>query len=398
MSESIKKIVACITFGNQRNTISEDLIRTYTMKSFETELIHSIRKNIGNNYGRENYSEERYGNYSEANKTVSNKVKNLIKSYVYKTFNYRSKQIDSFIENQKHFFQYLWENLNEKDKALLVELTAYRLLGYEKVKLSVNDKFYQESLVLCSSLGDPNDTIDPHCLHFLLNKMNLKSIGFDLTLYNLPIGILTIFILEQYAYKLDDKVIVGVEKDDIVLDCGGCWGDTALYFADRVGKNGKVYSFEFIPNNIDIFKENIKLNPGFDEIIEIVPYPVSDKSDTPIFFKDNGPGSTVSLESFKEQTGTSKTIAIDDLISKNSILKVDFIKMDIEGAELSALKGAENVIRKFKPKLAISIYHSLEDFYDLPKWILDLDLGYELYLGHYTIHSEETVLFAKAKP
>jgi hypothetical protein len=73
---------------------------------------------------------------------------------------------------------------------------------------------------------------------------------------------------------------------------------------------------------------------------------------------------------------------------------VDFIKMDIEGAEPYALKGAINTIKKFKPKLAIAIYHSLSDFVQIPKFIDDLGLGYKLHLSHCSIHEEETILFA----
>lgn len=71
--------------------------------------------------------------------------------------------------------------------------------------------------------------------------------------------------------------------------------------------------------------------------------------------------------------------------------------MDIEGAEPFALQGAIETIKKHKPKLAIAIYHSMDDFTNIPKWILDLNLGYEIYLGHYTIHAEETICFAKPK-
>ena len=69
--------------------------------------------------------------------------------------------------------------------------------------------------------------------------------------------------------------------------------------------------------------------------------------------------------------------------------------MDIEGAEPLALKGAIETIRKFRPKLAIAIYHSMEDFVNIPIWISGLNLDYELFIGHYTIHTEETICFAK---
>ena len=71
--------------------------------------------------------------------------------------------------------------------------------------------------------------------------------------------------------------------------------------------------------------------------------------------------------------------------------------MDIEGAELLALEGAIKTIIKFRPKLAIAIYHSMSDFVAIPYWILNLNLGYEIFIGHYTIHAEETICFAKPR-
>ena len=89
-----------------------------------------------------------------------------------------------------------------------------------------------------------------------------------------------------------------------------------------------------------------------------------------------------------------ETITIDDLVSEEKLKRVDFIKMDIEGAELEALRGAENTIRQFHPKLAISLYHKLNDLWEIPEYIDSLGLGYKFSLKHVTIHAEETVLFA----
>ena len=83
-----------------------------------------------------------------------------------------------------------------------------------------------------------------------------------------------------------------------------------------------------------------------------------------------------------------------ELIKSEKITDVDFIKMDIEGAELNALKGSLTTIQKFKPKLAISVYHSLEDYSSILLWLRELNLGYKFYLRHFTIHAEETILFA----
>lgn len=68
--------------------------------------------------------------------------------------------------------------------------------------------------------------------------------------------------------------------------------------------------------------------------------------------------------------------------------------MDIEGAEQNALKGAEQTLRTFKPKLAISIYHNMSDFANVVQLIHNLNLGYKFYLDHFTIHREETLLYA----
>ena len=58
--------------------------------------------------------------------------------------------------------------------------------------------------------------------------------------------------------------------------------------------------------------------------------------------------------------------------------------MDIEGAELPALKGAERSIKRYRPNLAISIYHSLDDFLDIPEYINSLKSGLQaLYKAFY---------------
>jgi hypothetical protein len=81
-------------------------------------------------------------------------------------------------------------------------------------------------------------------------------------------------------------------------------------------------------------------------------------------------------------------------VATGDVSRIDFVKMDIEGSELAALQGGERAIRKWRPKLAISLYHRPEDFYTIPQWVDSLRLGYRFYLDHYSIHHEETVLYA----
>jgi FkbM family methyltransferase len=85
--------------------------------------------------------------------------------------------------------------------------------------------------------------------------------------------------------------------------------------------------------------------------------------------------------------------SIDDFVGDVD-KKIDFIKMDIEGAELSVLEGAMKTIRKDRPQLAISIYHTDEHFYKVPLYLKEKLSDYVFRLAHYDCNWCETVLYA----
>ena len=226
----------------------------------------------------------------------------------------------------------------------------------------------------------------------VMNKYDLTSLGYKLKIFLHQKGLVSDFVWKQYEYQTSD-FLISAKSGDVVIDAGGCYGDTALYFAAQVGEKGKVYTFEFIPNNIELFNKNVQLNSDFVKVIELVKKPLWDKADVPVYYRDMGSGSKVSFDKL-ENSEQVLTTTIDSLVRERELSKVDFVKMDIEGAELNALDGCAKTIAQFKPTLAISVYHSLGDFGDIAKKILDLNPNYKLYLGHYTIHAEETILFA----
>lgn len=84
---------------------------------------------------------------------------------------------------------------------------------------------------------------------------------------------------------------------------------------------------------------------------------------------------------------------IDKFCTERNVFP-DFIKMDIEGAELSALKGGMEIIKKYRPQLAISIYHSSEDFVNIPLYLSENLENYKFRIGHYSDAIIETVLYA----
>lgn len=91
-----------------------------------------------------------------------------------------------------------------------------------------------------------------------------------------------------------------------------------------------------------------------------------------------------------EETYSISVVAMDSIIKE----KVTYIKLDIEGAELEALKGAQEIIKRDKPKLAICIYHKKEDMVEIPYFIKQLVPEYRLFIRHYSNNECETVLYA----
>ena len=87
------------------------------------------------------------------------------------------------------------------------------------------------------------------------------------------------------------------------------------------------------------------------------------------------------------------SLSLDDYFyDKNK--KPTYIKLDVEGAEMKALKGAEGIISEFKPKLAVSIYHNLEDIWEIPLYLVDKYPFYNYYIRHHDVSTFETILYA----
>lgn len=364
--------------------------------TFFNTLLKKVIESTSNNYKGNN--ETFIPGEKIADPTFS--LKNYIKDrFIYTRLIPKTEAVENidktwnFLSVYGENFQFLYSKLeNQSSKDLLIDIIALRLLGHAKVKLKNNTKQYWELCAKCNNYTDKKDYIQIDFFNWRLYKTNLELFKLPISLYTIPSSIVLYEFLHQYSYKFD-KVNISVEKDDFVLDCGGCFGDTALLFGYKAGKDGKVYSFEFIPSNIEIFKKNIALNPSIENV-QIIPNPLWKNSNETLYYKDNGPGSYVNSNLFTNSDGNVQTITIDDFVKQNEVKKVNFIKMDIEGAELSALIGATHTLQKYKPKLAISLYHNIEDFYTIPKFIDDLQLGYTFYLGHYTLGIGETVLYA----
>lgn len=305
---------------------------------------------------------------------------------------YRFKNIFRIL-GKLRFFSLIYNLLEDQySKNLFIRLLSGRVFGFPNIFVSPNTNIswkYRKSFF--EKLYDSNQTLKVG--KYTLKLFDLKSIGFPIKLYNVNPGIVFSFLLEQYRYN--HNKIIEVQKEDIVIDAGGGWGDTALYFASKTGNFGKVFSFEFLERNVKIFNENLNLNPNLKEIIEIINNPIWKDSNREINYYEDGVSGVVFFNNNKKKKLSQKliTISIDDFVKEKNLTKIDFIKMDIEGAEVAALLGAKETLIKYRPKIAISVYHDIDHYYKIPYYINSLNLNYKFYLDHFSINRAETILF-----
>ncbi len=279
---------------------------------------------------------------------------------------------------------------DEKSRGIYHELLQYRSLGPEHVMLYTHDAVY-EQYVKCMET-------EPIGMR-LIEKAIVNTGRWVLDLYFIPeyrFKVISSFAFSlsymhfrQYFFSRGGVTVAPIEND-VVLDCGACWGDTALLFAKAVGPGGHVHSFEFLEENAAVFEINWRLNPEVIENISLCRQGLSDAPGLPLRAMKNGPGTSVRYEGDPVATSTT----IDDYVRDKKLDVVDFIKMDIEGSEMKALAGAEWTIQAFRPKLAISVYHGFEDMFNIPLTLKEMFPWYHLYLEHHSTYGEETVLYA----
>lgn len=193
-------------------------------------------------------------------------------------------------------------------------------------------------------------------------------------------------ILADYDYRPKDQYFESFMnyKEEVFIDAGGYIGDTSEEFCARYPDYHKVYLFEPNSQNIALAKKALSSYKN----IEFIEKGVSDKEEV-LCFSGDGSSTTVN------ENGDIRinVVPIDNEVKE----RITLIKMDLEGWELNALKGASRHIVEDHPKLAIAVYHSPDDFLELSNYILSLRDDYELFLRHYTESWTETVMYFKPK-
>lgn len=176
------------------------------------------------------------------------------------------------------------------------------------------------------------------------------------------------------------------EKTECIVDCGAYDGDTVAEFLRKKPTGNdfeyKIYAWEPDKFNYDRLRDTYKAN----ECVICINKAAYSKAGMFGFSSDGGEMSTI-MEGADDVVATD---TIDRVLAKD---KATFIKMDVEGSELEALKGAKEQIINNKPRLAICVYHKQEDFWTIPQYISKLNPGYKLYLRTHSSMPTELVLF-----
>ena len=188
-------------------------------------------------------------------------------------------------------------------------------------------------------------------------------------------------IIKKQYFDLED---MHPNENEIFLDVCGYDGMTSVYFSQWASKYKKIYIFEPDENNIEKCYYNIE---KYNIRCELIGRGVWSE-DTILKFEAN------SNESSQISNNGEYIIPVTTIDKACAGKGVSFIKMDIEGAEEQALIGAKQTIINNRPKLAICVYHKLDDIWKIPNIILKYNSSYKLFLRHYTYSENDTVLYA----
>jgi FkbM family methyltransferase len=270
---------------------------------------------------------------------------------------------------------------DDASRRLLVKLITFNIVGAHHCRLPLSTKEYWQNRKELRRYIKRRNAVRGIPTFGALDLFDYD--GVQMVTHSLQV--LNTFVVEQYRCK---RAGIGVQSGDVVIDGGACWGDTSLYFA-RCAQ--RVFAIECMPFNLEVLRRNLAMNPELASKITVLEKALWDKSREELLFESAGASSHIKSEGAGIRVETE---ALDELVRAQKLSRVDFIKLDIEGAELNALRGAEETLHRFRPRLAICVYHSLADFVRIPEWLASLGLGYRLYLDHFTVYGEETILFA----
>jgi len=170
----------------------------------------------------------------------------------------------------------------------------------------------------------------------------------------------------------------------IMIDCGAFDGDTIFSAIKNKVPISKAYCFEPDLQNFSVLTTNLKKQSIIDALS--IPCATWDKSAT-LYFNDVGGENSRILS---DSTTPVQAISIDEFIGKSPY---NFLKIDVEGAELETLNGALESIKLNRPYIAVAIYHKPTDIWEIPLYLSNHLQKYSFYIRQYGHNCFDTVLY-----
>ena len=169
-----------------------------------------------------------------------------------------------------------------------------------------------------------------------------------------------------------------IKDNDIVLDLGANIGGFSLWACSQA-EGVKCYAVEPHPEIQKELKKNVSLNRLEDQIVRIEKCISSKNEKLRMSFNED----VFTMTRISSSAGAEEVdaISVDSLVSSIGLKRLDVIKFDIEGAERIAIAGATQTLQRFKPKLALSGYHLVDDVYFLIDQLLEIQPNYTIIVG-----------------
>ena len=195
-------------------------------------------------------------------------------------------------------------------------------------------------------------------------------------------------ILNFNSYEENESCFVFqmVQDKDTIIEIGANLGWYSIQFAIRF-PNSKIYSFEPVPRTFSFLEKNIELNNI--ENIQIYNLGMADAERVADFFYFKSGSAVASMMNLLDHESATKIkcsiTTLDLIVASLNIQRLDFIKCDVEGAELSVIQGGLESIRKFLPIIYIELYHGWCEKFDYrPDDVMELlkNCGYECFEIH----------------
>lgn len=163
-----------------------------------------------------------------------------------------------------------------------------------------------------------------------------------------------VYFLGEYEPEVTEIISKIVKKGDVCLDIGANIGWYTTLLQKLVGETGQVYAFEPVPKTFSLLSRNVELNSESGNVcVNNIALGETEK-EVEIYLFDNLPDGHASLgkgDKNEFQTFNARMDTLDSFIEKNKIGEINFIKADIEGAELTMLKGAGKVFEQSRPPM-----------------------------------------------